>query len=168
MWIFGRWALRKVPLMKWRWSCMWSIRKIVCCIYEDHYYFDVQLFWRASGLQAIGGQIMLGLHCQPWWTLLISEIQFELLIVSQRTCDLHLHTHHLEILMLEILCSWDHMIQILFLFRWEEWKVMLSRMKKMNILKWWEFNGGFLWKKNQIWMNDICMKIVRMGSGNVI
>jgi hypothetical protein len=41
-------------------------------------------------------------------------------------------------------------------------------MKKMNILKWWEFNGGFLWKKNQIWMNDICMKIVRMGSGNVI
>ncbi len=35
-------------------------------------------------------------------------------------------------------------------------------------LKWWEFNGGFLWKKDQICMNDICMKIIGMGSGNVI
>jgi hypothetical protein len=56
---------------------------------------------------------------------------------------------------------------ILFLFTWEKQKVMLSRMKIMNILKCWKFNGGFLWRKDQIWMNDISMKIVGMGSGNV-
>jgi hypothetical protein len=38
----------------------------------------------------------------------------------------------------------------------------------INILKWWEFNVRFLWRKDHIWMNDICMKIVGMGSGNVI
>jgi hypothetical protein len=68
----------------------------------------------------------------------------------------------------EILCLWNRMILILFFSRWEEWMVMLSRMKRMNILKWWEFNSGFLWIKEQIWMNDICMKIVVMASGNVI
>jgi hypothetical protein len=41
-------------------------------------------------------------------------------------------------------------------------------MKIVNILKWWKFNGGFLWKKDQISMNDIYMKIIRMGSENVI
>jgi hypothetical protein len=42
-------------------------------------------FWRGSGLQVIGGLIMLKFHCQPWWTLLIQKIQFEILIMSQRT-----------------------------------------------------------------------------------
>jgi hypothetical protein len=31
-----------------------------------------------------------------------------------------------------------------------------------------QFNGGFLWRNDQIWMNNICIKIVGMGSGNVI
>ncbi len=34
---------------------------------------------------------------------------------------------------------------------------------KMVRVRW-----GFLWKKDQIWMNNICMKIVRMGTRNVI
>jgi hypothetical protein len=37
-----------------------------------------------------------------------------------------------------------------------------------HIFKWWEFNGGSLWRNDQIWMNNICMKIGRMGNGNVI
>jgi len=32
----------------------------------------------------------------------------------------------------------------------------------------WGFNGGFLWRKAQIWMNNICMKIIGMESENVI
>jgi hypothetical protein len=38
----------------------------------------------------------------------------------------------------------------------------------MNIFKWQKFYGGFLWRKDQFWMNDIYMKIVLMASGNVI
>ncbi len=42
-----------------------------CCICQDHYHLKVQLFWKAFGLQAIGGLIMLWLYCQMWWMLLI-------------------------------------------------------------------------------------------------
>ncbi len=133
MWIYGRWALRKVPRIKWKWSRMWNIGKMFCCIYKDHYCLKVQLFWRSFGFQAIGGLIILRLHWQPWWTLLILKIQFEFRIMGQKTWNLWLHTCHLEILMLEILCSWNYMILILFLSRWEVQRVMLSRMKIVNI-----------------------------------
>jgi hypothetical protein len=46
--------------------------------------------------------------------------------------------------------------------------VMLLRMIKMKISKWCGFNGGFQWKKGQININDIYMKIVEMTSGIVI
>jgi hypothetical protein len=41
-------------------------------------------------------------------------------------------------------------------------------MIKMKNSKWWRCNGGFQRKKGQIQMNGVCMKIVRMTSGNVI
>jgi len=83
-----RWALHKIPHMKWRLSCTWSTMKMFCCICQNYYCFKVQLFWRASGLQAIGGLIIVRLHCQLWWMLLIQKIQFEFLIVGQRTWNL--------------------------------------------------------------------------------
>ncbi len=33
----------------------------------------------------------------------------------------------------------------------------------MNISRWWGFNGGFLWKNDQIWINNIYMKIIGNG-----
>jgi hypothetical protein len=69
---------------------------------------------------------------------------------------------------MEILFSRGFMILSLSLFGWEKHKVMLSRMIKMNFSKCWRFNGGFHWRNGQIQMNNLCMKIAKTTSENVI
>ncbi len=88
--------------------------------------------------------------------------------VGRRTWSLQLHTPHLKIIMMGILLLLGRMVLALFLFGWEEHKVMLWKMKRVHFSKWQGFNDGLLWRRVQIWINNICMKIVGMESENVI
>jgi hypothetical protein len=108
------------------------------------------------------------LHCQPRWKLLMQKTQSCVLIMGQRTWSLLDGTHPIEISTMGILFWWSPMILSLLLCGWEKHNVMLWRMSKMKISKWWGSSGGFQWKKAQIWMHNICMKIVGMANGNVI
>jgi hypothetical protein len=49
---------------------------------------------------------------------------------------------------MEILLSWSLMILSLSLFGWEEHKMMLSKLIKMNSSKWWRCNGGSQWRRS--------------------
>jgi len=144
---FRRWALHKVQHMKWIWSRMWNIRRIPCRICQNLYPVKVPFFCKGFGLQVIGNPTTPRLHYQPLLLVLIQRTQSNIFIVYQRTWSLQLHTPCSKILMMGILFWWGRMILTLFMFGWENHKVMLWRLKKLNFSKWSRFNGGFLWRK---------------------
>ncbi len=137
------------------------------CICQNLCLFKSPLFWKAFGLLTIRGLIMWRLSCHPQIRLLIWKTWSCVLIVGLITWSQFSHTPYLETSIMEILFSKGFTILSLSLFGWEKHKVMLSRVIKMRISKCWRFSGGFQWRKGQIQMNGVCMKIFRT-SGNVI
>ncbi len=55
MWNSRSKALNKAQLTQWRWFCLWNIERIFYYICQNCYFFEVSLFWKACGLQTIGG-----------------------------------------------------------------------------------------------------------------
>jgi len=128
--------------MQWRWVLMWINGKIFYCICQNLCLFKGALFWKAFGFPAIGSWIMQDLSCCPQCWLLIRKMWSFVLIVDPLTWSQFSHTPWLEISTMEILFLWSLMILSFSLFGWEEHKVILSRMIKMNSSKWWRCNGG--------------------------
>ncbi len=150
MWNSRSKTLNKLQLMQWRWFHMWNIGRIFYYICQSHCLSKVPLFWKAFGLRAIGSINMPRLHCHQQWRLWIWKTQSCIFIVDLRIKNLLWHTPCLKISTMEILFSWGRMIFYLSLCGWEEHKVMLSKMTKMKISKWWRCNGGLQRRKGQI------------------
>ncbi len=151
-WNFGNKALNKVQLMQWTWVHLWIIGRMFYYIRQILYLFKGAFFLSVFDLPTIGSWIMQELSCCPQCWLLIFKNWLFVLIMSARTWSRFLHTPRLEISTMEILWLWGFMILSLSMFGWEEYKVMLLRMIKMNSSKWWGCNGGSQWKKGQIWI----------------
>jgi hypothetical protein len=126
-------------------------------------------FWKVSGHQVIGDPTTLGFCCWSLLLVLIQRTQFNALIVSWKTWSFQLCTPCLKILMMGILFLSCHMILAFFLF--------VGSAQGDVVKKWGKCifqNGegsiysGFLWTSENIWMNNICIRITRMAIGNVI
>jgi hypothetical protein len=50
----------------------------------------------------------------------------------------------------------------------EKMQANVVKDEENTFKKRWGFNGGFPWRRVEIWMNNIDMKIARIVSGNVI
>ncbi len=142
-WNSGNKALNKAQFTWWKWIRIWITGRIFYYICQNLCLFKGAFFWRTFALPTIESWIMWELSCCPQRRLLIQNIQSFVFIVGLRTWSRFPHTLHLKILAMDILFLWGFMILSLSLFGWEEHKVMLWRMIKMNSSKWWGCNGGF-------------------------
>ncbi len=161
-------TLNKTQLMSWRWVCMWITMKIFYCICQNLCLLKGAFFWRAFGLPTIRSWIMWKLSCYPQRWLLIWKIRSFALIVGPRIWSQFLYTPYLVILTMVILLSWGFMVLSLSLFGWEEHKMMLSRMIKMNSSKWWGWNGGSSEERVKFGWMMFVQKLLEWQSGNVI
>ncbi len=150
-WNSERKGLNKVQFTPWRWFRMWNIKRLLYCICQNHYLFKVgHSFGRLLAFQQLDFNYAK--------TKLLSTMQ----VVDWEDPIMHPYCgpNNLKRVLAYtpfkdlnngFFFLWSRMILSLSLCWWEEHKVMLLRMIKIYISKWWSFNGGFQWKKGQIW-----------------
>ncbi len=78
-------AWKKLQLMQWRWICMWIIKKIFYCIYQNLCLLKGLVLWKDFGLPVIRNWIMRELSCCPQGRLLIKKTRSFVLIVGPKT-----------------------------------------------------------------------------------
>ncbi len=109
--------------------------------------------WKAFSLQAIGDLIICQVPFLPL-LMLILKAHLSLHIVVLKTCDhywKHLLTLRFKTWALEISFQWGLQMWNYILCGWKGQKMRLWRMKNLQILNMFIFNGVCQWKRSKEW-----------------